>query len=131
MRATLPGMGGDGTTVELVARRAYDGPARGDGRRVLVDRVWPRGVSKEALAADAWVKDVAPSDGLRKWFNHDPERWDEFRERYFKELDGNPEGLEALYRELRGVKRATLLFAARDEEHNNAVALVEYLQRGR
>src|SRR5690606_37846204 len=102
MRATLPGMGGDGTTVELVARRAYDGPARGDGRRVLVDRVWPRGVSKEALAADAWVKDGAPSDGLRKWFNHDPERWDEFRERYFKELDGNPEGLEALYRELRG-----------------------------
>lgn len=113
--------------VELHVKGAREPAARGDGKRVLVDRLWPRGVSKQALAADAWVKDVAPSDGLRKWFGHDPERWDEFRERYFKELDGNPEGLEALYRELRGVKRATLLFGASDEEHNNAVALVEYL----
>jgi|SRR5690554_1454798 len=120
-----------GTTVELDARRAYGGPAAGDGRRVLVDRVWPRGVSKEDLGADAWVKEVAPSDGLRRWFGHDPARWDGFRERYFSELDGNPEGLEALYSELRGVKHATLLFGARDEEHNNAVALIEYLQRGR
>ena len=124
-------MASGGSKVELRAKGAREPAARGDGKRVLVDRLWPRGVSKEALAADAWVKEVAPSDGLRKWFGHDPERWDEFRERYFKELDGNPEGLEALYRELRGVKRATLLFAARDEEHNNAVALVEYLQRGR
>lgn len=122
-------MGKDGTTVELLARRAYERPAAGDGRRVLVDRVWPRGISKEKLAADAWVKEVAPSDGLRKWFDHDPERWDEFRKRYFKELDENPEGLETLYGELRGAKRATLLFGARDGERNNAVALLEYLQR--
>lgn len=122
-------MAREGTTVELDARRAYDGPAAGDGRRVLVDRVWPRGITREELGIDAWVKEVAPSDGLRKWFGHDPERWDGFRERYFRELDENPEGLEALYAELRGAKRATLLFGARDEARNNAVALVEYLTR--
>ena len=122
-------MAAHGTTVDLFTRRAYDDIGQDDGRRVLVDRIWPRGISKEKLAADAWVKEVAPSDGLRKWFDHDPERWDGFRERYFRELDDNPEGLEALYRELRGAKRATLLFAARDEERNNAVALLEYLQR--
>ena len=118
-----------GTTVELYARRAYETAADGDGRRVLVDRVWPRGISKEELGAHAWVKSVAPSDKLRKWFGHDPERWDEFRERYFKELDDNPEGLEELYSGLRGVRRATLLFGAKDEEQNNAVALIEYLNR--
>lgn len=122
-------MGKAGTTVELAAKRAYAAAANGDGRRVLVDRVWPRGITREKLGADAWVKEVAPSTELRKWFGHDPARWDEFRERYFKELDDNGEGLEALYSELRGVKRATLLFGARDEAHNNAVALVEYLSR--
>lgn len=122
-------MGKAGTTVELAAKRAYEAAANGDGRRVLVDRVWPRGITREKLGADAWVKEVAPSTELRKWFGHDPARWDEFRERYFKELDDNGEGLEALYSELRGVKRATLLFGARDEAHNNAVALVEYLSR--
>ncbi len=122
-------MGKAGTTVELAAKRAYEAAANGDGRRVLVDRVWPRGITREKLGADAWVKEVAPSTELRKWFGHDPARWEEFRERYFKELDDNGEGLEALYSELRGVKRATLLFGARDEAHNNAVALVEYLSR--
>lgn len=114
---------------DLHRKRAYEAPSGDDGHRVLVDRVWPRGISKEELAADAWVKDVAPSDALRKWFGHDPERWDEFRKRYFSELDDNPEGLEALDAELRGAKRATLLYGARDGEHNNAVALIEYLQR--
>ena len=83
--------------VELDTRRAYEAAAKGDGRRILVDRLWPRGVSKDALAADAWVKAIAPSDGLRQWFGHDPARWEGFRERYFKELDANPEGLEALH----------------------------------
>lgn len=122
-------MAARGTRVRLGIKRAHDRAAGGDGRRVLVDRVWPRGISKQALAADAWVKEVAPSEGLRKWFGHDPARWDGFRKRYFQELDDNPDGLEALYRELRGVKHATLLYAARDEEHNNAVALLEYLTR--
>ena len=115
--------------MELQVKGVREPAARGDGRRVLVDRLWPRGVSKQALAADAWVKDIAPSDALRKWFGHDPEKWDGFRARYFTELDGNPEGLEALYAELRGVKHATLLFSAHDHEHNNAVALFEYLTR--
>ena len=122
-------MARQGTTIELYARRAYEAAADGDGRRVLVDRVWPRGVSKEELAADAWVKEIAPSKALRQWFDHDPERWDGFRKRYFKELDDNGGALEALYAELRGAKRATLLYGARDEEHNNAVALIEYLSR--
>ena len=113
--------------VELDTRRAYEAAAKGDGRRVLVDRVWPRGITREKLGADAWVKEVAPSTELRKWFGHDPARWEEFRERYFKELDDNGEGLEALYSELRGVKRATLLFAAADTRHNNATALLQYL----
>ena len=120
-------MAGRDTTVDLYARRAYEAASRGDGRRVLVDRVWPRGITREKLKADAWVKDVAPSGTLRKWFGHDPARWDEFRRRYFKELDDNPEGLEALYSKLRGTRRATLLFGARDEAHNNAVALIQYL----
>lgn len=113
--------------VELDTRRAYEAAAKGDGRRILVDRLWPRGVSKDALAADAWVKAIAPSDGLRQWFGHDPARWEGFRERYFKEIDANPEGLEALLDELRDVKRATLLFAAADTRHNNATALLQYL----
>ena len=117
------------TSAELRTRRAYEPAGDSDGRRVLVDRVWPRGISKQKLAADAWVKEVAPSDALRKWFGHDPERWEEFRRRYFKELDDNGEALEALQAELRGARRATLLYGARDEEHNNAVALAEYLQR--
>lgn len=119
------------TTVELDVMRAYDAAGKDAGRRVLVDRVWPRGISKQELGADAWVKSVAPSDALRKWFGHDPGRWDGFRERYFKELDANPDGLEELYGALRGAKRATLLFGAKDEAHNNAVALVEYLSRRR
>ncbi|MGY0633449.1 DUF488 domain-containing protein [Luteimonas sp. A478] len=112
---------------ELRTRSAREPAAESDGRRILVDRLWPRGVSKEKLAADAWVKDIAPSEALRKWFGHDPERWDGFRERYFKELVDNPDGLEALRKEMRGAKRVTLLFGAADTEHNNAVALVEYL----
>lgn len=110
-------------------RRAYDPPGAVDGRRVLVDRMWPRGVSKQDLKADDWLRELAPSTALRQWFGHEPERWDGFRERYFRELDANPDGLEALRAHLRA-GRVTLLFGARDEDHNNAVALREYLLRG-
>lgn len=101
-----------------------------DGTRVLVDRLWPRGMAKEAAGVDHWLRDVAPSDELRRWFDHRSERWDEFRRRYFAELDQAPDaGAFAQLRALRG--RVTLLFAARDEAHNNAVALKEYLERDR
>src|SRR3546814_18073267 len=83
----------------LAVKRAYDPPAKADGQRVLVDRVWPRGVTKEALRLDAWLKEAAPSTALRKWFGHDPAKWDGFRERYFRELDAQPEIGSASWRE--------------------------------
>ena len=105
-------------------KRAYDAPSRDDGQRVLVDRMWPRGVTRERLALDDWRKEVAPSDGLRRWFNHDPARWPEFVARYRDELDGSPAG-EALSELVRRARQGalTLIYAARDETHNNAVAL--------
>jgi len=108
-------------------RRAYEPPARGDGRRVLVDRIWPRGVSKEEAQVDEWLKEIAPSNELRKWFGHAPERWEEFRRRYFDELDAHPELVQHL-REWADGHTVTLVYGARDTEHNNAVALKEYLQ---
>jgi uncharacterized protein YeaO (DUF488 family) len=111
----------------LRTKRIHEAPAKGDGTRVLVDRLWPRGVSKEKARLDAWVRGVAPSNELRKWFAHDPAKWQEFRKRYFKELDANAEAVEEV-RALVAKGTATLLFAAKDEEHNNAVALREYLE---
>ncbi len=102
-------------------RRAYDAPTSNDGYRVLVDRVWPRGVSKEDIHIDEWAKDVSPSADLRKWFDHDAERWDEFQTRYRKDLKGN-DALAALV-DRAGSKRITLVYGAHDEEHNQAVAL--------
>jgi uncharacterized protein YeaO (DUF488 family) len=108
-------------------KRTYEAPARGDGRRILVERLWPRGMKKEALAAHAWMKDVAPSTQLRKWFGHRAERWEEFRRRYRAELDANPAAwkpiLEAAER-----RTVTLLYSAHDTVHNGAVVLREYLQ---
>src|SRR5436853_6859476 len=100
-------------------KRAYDPPAEADGVRVLVDRLWPRGASKAAARIDQWLKDLAPSGGLRKWFGHDPARWGEFRKRYFKELSGQAEALAGL-RKLARSGRVTLVYAAKDEEHNDA-----------
>ena len=114
----------------IAVKRAYEPPAATDGRRVLVDRIWPRGVSKDALRLDAWVREVAPSTRLRTWFGHDPARWDEFRRRYGAELDARPD-LVARLLEACGRGRATLVFAARDADHNNAVALQAYLARRR
>ena len=108
-------------------KRTYDPPTRGDGRRILVERLWPRGLKKEALALDAWPKDVAPSTELRKWFGHDPAKWRQFRVRYFRELDSRPESWRPIVPQAtRGT--VTLVYSSHDEEHNNAVALRDYLK---
>jgi uncharacterized protein YeaO (DUF488 family) len=109
-------------------KRVYEPPSGDDGIRVLVDRLWPRGLSKTRAAVDLWLKDLAPSVRLRRWFNHDPSRWSEFKMRYAEELDAKKAGTAAL---LGAAKRGrvTLLFGARDTEHNNAAALYSYLTR--
>jgi uncharacterized protein YeaO (DUF488 family) len=108
-------------------KRAYDAMSRSDGTRFLVERLWPRGVSKAALQLDAWLKEVGPSTALRKWFSHDPEKWREFRRRYFRELDSRPEAWEPIVSAARR-DTVTLVYSSHDTEHNNAVALQEYLQ---
>ena len=109
-------------------KRAYAPPAPEDGMRILIDRLWPRGVSKEALALDHWNKELAPSTELRQWFGHDPAKWPEFQRRYAAELDANP-GPVAELRAMIARGPVTLLFAAHDAQHNNAVALRAYLMR--
>ena len=113
---------------ELKLKRAYEAPHKDDGTRILVDRLWPRGLTKEKAKVDLWLKEIAPSTELRKWFGHDPARWTEFKERYAVELDDQREQLERLAQEARK-RTVTLLFSAKDIEHNNAVALKKYLQR--
>ncbi|MBX3112334.1 MAG: DUF488 domain-containing protein [Fimbriimonadaceae bacterium] len=110
----------------LKLKRVYDPPGPDDGVRVLVDRLWPRGVSKERAALDLWLKDIAPSDGLRRWFAHDLAKWPEFQERYRLELQANDEAVSRL-RDLASGQTVTLLFGARDEEHNEAVVLRGFL----
>ncbi|MEP0764708.1 MAG: DUF488 family protein [Chloroflexota bacterium] len=107
-------------------KRVYEQAEPDDGARYLVDGLWPRGVAKDALQLTAWAREVAPSDELRKGFHHDPARWDEFRRRYWAELDARPQAWEPLLRAARN-GTITLLFAARDAEHNNAAALRDYL----
>ncbi|HYE36116.1 DUF488 domain-containing protein [Methylocaldum sp.] len=107
-------------------KRVYEAPAPNDGERFLVERLWPRGISKPTLAMTAWIKEAAPSGDLRRWFGHDPLKWDEFRHRYFAELDGKPEVLQPLL-DAAARGRITLLYSARDTKHNSAVALAEYL----
>ncbi len=109
-------------------KRVYDPPAKSDGLRILVDRLWPRGLSKQSAKIDHWLRDVAPSNRLRQWFAHDPAKWEEFKRRYAKELDRNPEAIAEL-RKLLSKHKATLLFAAKDAERNNAVVLRGYLGR--
>ncbi|MGH9510521.1 MAG: DUF488 domain-containing protein [Terriglobales bacterium] len=116
-------------TALIQTKRIYEEPIRADGTRVLVDRLWPRGVSKEKSALYAWLKDLAPSNELRKWFHAHPESWMIFRRQYFKELN-RPDSVAALselYRLVSERKRLTLLFASNDEQHNNAVILRELL----
>jgi len=110
----------------LKIKRVYEPAAADDGKRILVDRLWPRGQSREAAKVDEWMKEAAPSDELRKWFNHDPARWQEFRKKYRDELGAKSELINQLKTESRrGI--VTLLFAARDAERNNAVILKEFL----
>ncbi len=112
--------------MDIRTRRAYDDMAENDGYRVLVDRIWPRGVAKEDLDLDDWCKDIAPSDELRKWFDHDPDKWDEFQKRYRKELDHNDAVKDLVDKARDG--RVTLIYGAKDETHNNAQALRDYLR---
>lgn len=109
-------------------KRVYDEPAKSDGYRVLVDRLWPRGLKKSETQIDERPKEIAPSTTLRKWFGHDPDKWEEFKKKYWAELDDHREQLEKLARYARR-RTVTLLFSAKDTEHNNAVALKEYLDR--
>lgn len=109
-------------------RRVYDAEQEGEGVRFLVDGLWPRGVSKETLDYRAWLKDVAPSAELRRWFAHDPEKWGEFQRRYAAELETKKESWQPLL-EAAGRGDVTLLYAARDRQHNNAVALKKYLEQ--
>ena len=108
-------------------KRAYDSASNDDGIRFLVERLWPRGVKKTALRLDAWLKDVAPSTGLRQWFSHDPAKWTEFQRRYRRELDATPEALEPILKAARR-GRVTLVYSSRDAEHNNAVVLKAYAE---
>lgn len=108
-------------------RRVYESPAPGKGQRFLVERLWPRGLKKESLALDGWLKEVAPSDALRRWFAHDPARWAEFQRRYRAELDDQPEAWRPLLQAARR-GQVTLLYSARDTERNSAVALKAYLE---
>ena len=111
----------------IATKRIYATPAATDGCRVLVDRLWPRGLSKQKAAIDHWFRDLAPSNELRRWYAHDPGKWDEFRRRYRAELEADPTVFEPLVRLVKTETTVTLLFSARDEEHNNAVALAEFL----
>jgi len=112
--------------LDIRTKRVYQPPDPHDGFRVLVDRVWPRGMAKEHVRADLWLPDVGPSTALRKWFAHDPSKWQEFKKRYFAELDKNPKSVQILL-EAAAEGTVTLLFSARDAEHNQAIALKEYL----
>jgi uncharacterized protein YeaO (DUF488 family) len=111
-------------------KRAYEPAAPGDGVRILVDRLWPRGVSKECAALDEWMKDIAPSAGLRQWFGHDPARWTEFQRRYRAELGQHGESLERI-RAMAKKQTVTLVYSARDEAHNDAVVLKDVLLQAR
>ena len=108
-------------------KRAYDRVSPTDGTRLLVERLWPRGLSKDKLKLDGWIREVAPTTELRKWFGHDPAKWRQFRIRYFRELDSQQESLRSIVSLVRR-GTVTLVYSSHDEEHNNAVALREYLQ---
>lgn len=115
--------------LDVHARRIYEPAAPGDGYRVLIDHVWPRGVSRDRAQLDEWARELAPSDELRKWFGHVPERFEEFRRRYRRELSGQAELIDKLRDRARN-GRVTIVYAARDEQHNNAVVVVELVRDG-
>jgi len=114
--------------MELKIKRAYEKPDKEDGKRILVDRLWPRGLTKEKARIDLWLKDIAPTTELRKWFGHDPDKWKEFKKRYHQELKNNKEQVSILYEQLKK-RRVTLVYGAKDEQHNEALVLKEWLNR--
>jgi uncharacterized protein YeaO (DUF488 family) len=118
----------DMAKVEVRIKRVYSEPAEKDGERILVDRLWPRGLTKEKAKVDLWLKEIAPSNELRKWFNHDPKKWPEFKRKYIEELK-SLSGPIAVLRKEASQGAVTLLYGARDEEHNEAVVLLELLQK--
>jgi uncharacterized protein YeaO (DUF488 family) len=113
--------------MSIQLKRAYEKPAKSDGTRILVDRLWPRGVKKVDAAIDLWLKEISPSTELRKWFAHDPEKWSRFRRRYQTELKHHPEQLE-LIKDKAKQGTVTLIYAARDQKHNEAVVLKQFLE---
>ena len=113
--------------MKIQLKRAYEPPGKQDGARLLVERLWPRGLTKEKAGIDEWFKDVAPSQGLRKWYAHDVKKWEAFRKRYLDELRGNPEAVDRL-RERVKAGPVTFVYAAKDEAHNSAVLLKEFLE---
>ncbi len=113
--------------MEIKIKRAYDSPSDDDGYRILVDRLWPRGISKEKAKVDFWPKELAPSTELRRWYGHDPEKWSEFKSRYFAELDGNPELVNELLEYVRK-GTVTFIYSSKEQRLNNAVALKEYVE---
>lgn len=114
--------------MSIKLKRAYEKPGPEDGHRILVERLWPRGISKEDARLDAWMKDVAPSNELRKWYNHDPAKWAEFKKRYFEELDSEKDAVDELRKTVKG-KKVTFVYGSKEEKLNSAAALKEYLER--
>lgn len=114
--------------MDIQIKRVYDPVAQNDGVRILVDGIWPRGIRKEDLHPDLWLKDAAPSTGLRKWFSHEEEKWDEFKKLYFAELEGKADILDKLTVMAKGNKKLTLLYSARNRRYNQAAALKEFLE---
>ncbi|HYK56615.1 MAG TPA: DUF488 domain-containing protein [Flavisolibacter sp.] len=112
--------------MKITIKRVYEPPSKEDGKRILVDRLWPRGLTKEKAAVDLWLKEIAPGTALRKWFDHDPAKWNEFKKRYRQELKQNKEPVVLLKEQLKK-HSLTLLYAAKDETHNDAVVLKEFL----
>jgi uncharacterized protein YeaO (DUF488 family) len=113
--------------MDIRIKRAYESPIDSDGYRILVDRLWPRGISKEKAKIDYWPKALAPSNELRRWYGHDPKKWSEFKSRYFAELDGNPELVKELLQSIRK-GQATFVYSSKEQRLNNAVALKEYVE---
>ena len=113
--------------LSIKLKRAYEAPAKSDGTRILVERLWPRGLTKEKAKIDHWLKDISPSPELRKWYGHDPDKWPAFQKRYRKELDANKEALQEL-KELCAKGPVTFVYAAKDEAHNSALVLKTYLE---
>jgi uncharacterized protein YeaO (DUF488 family) len=113
----------------IKVKRIYDKPEKEDGYRILVDRLWPRGLSKNNAKVDLWLKDIAPSDKLRKWFSHDPKKWKDFRNKYKNELKSKNAIINKIKQIEKEKKTITLLYSAKDEEHNNAIVLQKILQR--